>query len=241
MGEANGAASVAASVAERPADASMLGFGPPPAGVTSSPAPAPAARVHEVLPFGATADAPLSDMLQRVPAPATGTSGGSSTSSSLDGTEVVSLAPDQVVLPGLPGAVPASQLASIAARLPQIPPNMIRDVSFDQLPPRGTVQREQVEAAIDWYFQQMSIATSALNAAADNAAARPPAAAPPIVRNVLESTPVPPLVTQVSNVSAMSDAPSIDSSHTSVVELAASLDVPKFKAARTGVEALNSP
>jgi len=109
-----------------------------------------------------------------------------------------------------PASMPASQLAFIASRLPQIPPNLLRDVSFDQLPPAGTHQRQQVEAAIDWYFQQMTLATSsALNSMPSDKAV------PPLV-------PVPPPL--VAQVSEMSDASSLDSS-ASVVELATSLGV----------------
>jgi hypothetical protein len=169
-----------------------------------------------------------------------------------DGTEVLNLTPGLVNLtpdlvnsrPGvLPGtsSLPTSQIASIAAKLPQIPPNLLRDVSFDQLPPKGSAQREQVEAAIDWYFQQLSIATSSaiqamspegtmpataplLSASAHVATSH--SAANVFTANVFTAnvfTSPPPLVAQMS---AMSEVSSIGSSiGSSVVELASSLDL----------------
>ena len=167
------------------------------------------------------------------------------TSVGWDGTEVLNLTPDLVnsrpgVLPGT-SSMPTSQLASIAAKLPQIPPNLLRDVSFDQLPPKGSVQREQVEAAIDWYFQQLSLATSSalqamspegtmpataphLSATSHGATAH--SAANVFTANVFTAnafTAPPPLVAQMS---AMSEVSSIGSSiGSSVVELASSLDL----------------
>ena len=164
-----------------------------------------------------------------------------------DGTEVLNLTPGLVNLtpdlvnsrPGvLPGtsSLPTSQIASIAAKLPQIPPNLLRDVSFDQLPPKGSAQREQVEAAIDWYFQQLSIATSSAIQAmspegtmpatapllsASSHVATSHSAANVFTANVFTSPP--PLVAQMS---AMSEVSSIGSSiGSSVVELASSLDL----------------
>jgi hypothetical protein len=135
----------------------------------------------------------------------------------------------------------ASQIASIAAKLPQIPPNLLRDVSFDQLPPKGSAQREQVEAAIDWYFQQLSIATSSAIQAmspegtmpatapllsASSHVATSHSAANVFTANVFTAnvfTSPPPLVAQMS---AMSEVSSIGSSiGSSVVELASSLDL----------------
>jgi len=62
---------------------------------------------------------------------------------------------------------PALQLASIAACLPHIPSDLLREVSFDQLPPQDAEQRQQVETAINWYFNQLDLASQA----GENAAA----------------------------------------------------------------------
>ena len=53
-----------------------------------------------------------------------------------------------------PASSTALQLASVLARMPPLPP------STAQLPPRGTVQREHIEAAVELAFRQLSITAS---------------------------------------------------------------------------------
>jgi len=50
----------------------------------------------------------------------------------------------------------ASDCVALLASMPMLPP------STSQLPPAGTLQREQLEAAVDWYFQQLTISSERL-------------------------------------------------------------------------------
>ena len=48
----------------------------------------------------------------------------------------------------------AMQLTSVLSRMPQLP------ASTRELPPRGTVQRQHIEAAIELAFQQLTLTAS---------------------------------------------------------------------------------